>query len=253
MDGVTALGISSAGSDHAEDSVQQPPACKACQVRPKFKEQQCWNPFRRFDMMLCSHWREPELEMNDVETPTSTAITLPLPPVVPFKTTAFFLDDDNITSVAGTFASHLSTPSTFLAWYCRGYCICSACRFASLCLDAEKHKQCLVTIPSTVQEHPEVVKQMWTYRCNIHCPLWFSLVPHDELPLGEDTSACAPWPRKLISAILPLHLIPPLLERMSQMQLLVMLITPGCHSVPWYLEMVAAKPWTIPQLLGSLS
>lgn len=45
-----------------------------------------------------------------------------------------------------------------------------------------------------------------------HCPLWFPLAPLDNSPLGVDAFAHVSWPRKLLYAFLPLHLIPPLLE-----------------------------------------
>jgi len=79
-------------------------------------------------------------------------------------------------------------------------------------------------LPDEWRLFPEVVRQVWTQfgraevdlftnRRNSHCALWFSLARWDNLPLGVDAFAHEPWPRKLLYAFPPLHLIPPLLER----------------------------------------
>ena len=83
--------------------------------------------------------------------------------------------------------------------------------------------------------HPEVVQQIWNRfgraeldllvgRNNAHCPLWFSLMPQDDPPLGVDKFEHAPWPRRLLYTSAPLRLISPLLERVRQERLI--LITP---------------------------
>ena len=61
---------------------------------------------------------------------------------------------------------------------------------------------------------------------------------------------------RLLYIFTPLCLIPPLLERVRQEQLSVILIALDCHSVLWKAEMtqmLAAQPWPIPQVWGALS
>lgn len=114
---------------------------------------------------------------------------------------------------------------------------------------------------------PEVVQQIWTRfgkatvdlfanRSNTHCPLWFSLRPQDRPPLGVDAFAHAPWPRGLLYAFPPLHLIPQLLERVRVERLRVILVAPDRRSAPWYAVltlMAVTPPWPIPQFRGALS
>ena len=99
-------------------------------------------------------------------------------------------------------------------------------------------------LPDEWRLHPEVVKQVWTQfgraevdlfanRRNSHCALWFSLARWDNPPLGVDTFAHEPWPRKLLYAFPPLHLIPPLLERVRREQLSIILVAPDRRLAPW--------------------
>ena len=94
--------------------------------------------------------------------------------------------------------------------------------------------------------HPEVMQHIWNWFekveedvfaswNNTHCLLWFSLMLQDDPSLGVDTFAHLPW--GLLYAFPPLHLIPPLLERVRQERLSVILIAPGRCSAPWYAEM----------------
>lgn len=74
---------------------------------------------------------------------------------------------------------------------------------------------------------------------------------------GVDAFPYAPWPKKLLYAFLPLHLIPPLLERVRLEQFSLILVAPDCHSAPWYIEMtcmLADQRRMVPQFwaIGSL-
>ena len=114
---------------------------------------------------------------------------------------------------------------------------------------------------------PGVVQQIWSRfgratvdlfadRSNTHCPLWFSLRPQDRPPLGVDAFAHAPWPRRLLYAFPPLHLIPQLLERVRVERLRVILVAPDRRSALWYAVltlMAVTPPWPIPQFQGALS
>lgn len=61
-------------------------------------------------------------------------------------------------------------------------------------------------------------------RCNTHFPLWVSLHIRTILPWGMDAFFCATWPRKLLYAFPLLCLIPPLLERVRQEHLSIILV-----------------------------
>lgn len=87
--------------------------------------------------------------------------------------------------------------------------------------------------------------------------LVLSALQDDPTSPGVDAFTHAPWPKKLLYAFLPLHLIPPLLERVRLEQFLLILIAPDCHSAPWYIEMtcmLADQRWMVPQFgaIGSL-
>ena len=85
--------------------------------------------------------------------------------------------------------------------------------------------------------HPEVVMQIWArlgraevdlfanWR-NSHCTLSFSMARRNNPPLEVDAFAHEPCPRKLLYAFPPLRLILPLLERVRQERLSVILVAP---------------------------
>ena len=75
-------------------------------------------------------------------------------------------------------------------------------------------------------------------------------------PLGVDAFAHEPWPKKLLYAFPPLNLIPPLLGRVRQERLSVILVAPDRVSALWYSEIIQMKvgqPWAIPQFWGAMS
>ena len=97
---------------------------------------------------------------------------------------------------------------------------------------------------------------LFTSRHNSHCALWFSMARRDNPPLGVDAFAHEPWPRKLLYAFPPLHLILPLLERLRREHLSVILVSPDRRMAPWFAEvtqMMVGQPWTAPQVWGALS
>ncbi|XP_045919663.1 uncharacterized protein LOC123979658 [Micropterus dolomieu] len=110
--------------------------------------------------------------------------------------------------------------------------------------------------------HPDIIQQIWSgfgtaqvdlfaIRHNTHCPLWFSILPQDSQPLAH-----VPWTKGLLYAFPPLHLIPPLLERVRQEGLSVILVAPSHRSAGWYAEvtqLAVMEPWPVPQVWGALS
>ena len=106
--------------------------------------------------------------------------------------------------------------------------------------------------------HPLVVAQIWTHfgraevdlfaaRVNTHCLLFFSMKDSDA-PLGVDALA-HPWSNTLLYAFPPVELIPPVLERVRQQGLSLILVAPWWPAKSWYAEIVsllAARPLQLP-------
>lgn len=102
-----------------------------------------------------------------------------------------------------------------------------------------------------------VLEQIWTWfwrvgvdlltKChNSHSPHWFCM----------DAFAHMHWSKEPLFAFLPLHLIPPLLQRVRKEQLSFIMVAPERHSAMWYDEMTcmfAAQQWTVPQFRRALS
>ena len=115
--------------------------------------------------------------------------------------------------------------------------------------------------------HPDIVRLIWqrfgtaqvdlfASRENTHCRWWFSLSPRDLPPLGVDALAHTPWPRALLYAFPPLQLILPLLERVRQERLSLILVAPENRSALWFPELAAlsrSAPWPVPFRPDALS
>lgn len=78
---------------------------------------------------------------------------------------------------------------------------------------------------------------------NAHCEMWFSLRPHDLAPLGVDAIAHSPWPQTLLYAFPLEQLIYPLLERIQQESLSLILVAPDKRSALWFPEQAALCVW----------
>ena len=115
--------------------------------------------------------------------------------------------------------------------------------------------------------HPDIVRLIWqrfgtaqvdlfASRENTHCRWWFSLSPRDLPPLGVDALAHTPWPRALLYAFPPLQLILPLLERVRQERLSLILVAPENRAALWFPELAAlsrSAPWPVPFRPDALS
>ena len=67
----------------------------------------------------------------------------------------------------------------------------------------------------------------------------FSFNPRNLPPLGVDALAHTPWPRVLLYAFPPLQLILPLLERVRQERLSLIIVAPENRSALWFPELAA--------------
>ncbi len=106
--------------------------------------------------------------------------------------------------------------------------------------------------------NPEVVRLVWerfgrasvdlfASRENAQCPLFFSL-RNESAPLGTDALA-HPWPSMLLYAFPPLSLIAPVLLRVREQRLPLILIAPNWPSRPWMAELarlLCSQPWPLP-------
>ena len=115
--------------------------------------------------------------------------------------------------------------------------------------------------------HPLIVQRLWerfgraevdlfASKVNAKCPLWYSLSPWDNPPLGADAFAHAPWPRVLLYTFPPLGLILPLLGRLRLERASLILVAPDYVSARWRAElgaMAAGPPWPIPLWPDALS
>ena len=85
-------------------------------------------------------------------------------------------------------------------------------------------------------------------RENTHCKMWFSLSLWD-----LDVMAHTPWPRALLYAFPQLQLIHPLLKRIRQERLsLILIALEGCSAL-WFPELVALSCVTPPVRPDALS
>lgn len=93
--------------------------------------------------------------------------------------------------------------------------------------------------------HPQIVGLLWerfgqadvdlfASRENAHCPMFFSLQDEDA-PLDVDALA-QPWPNVLLYAFPPLCLITPILVRVKEQGLRLILIAPRWPRAPWLAE-----------------
>ncbi|KAK7877982.1 hypothetical protein WMY93_031362 [Mugilogobius chulae] len=96
---------------------------------------------------------------------------------------------------------------------------------------------------------PDVAREVWSRfgrpvadlfasAENAQCPLWFSLRSTDEPPLGVDALAHKQWPAGLLYAFSPLHLMLPLLQRIRQEGLSVVVIAPNSPNARWFPSLV---------------
>ena len=76
---------------------------------------------------------------------------------------------------------------------------------------------------------------------NVKCPLWFSMNPADDAPLGVNALGLRPWPEGLFYAFPPYHCIPDLLDRFEAEGQRLILVAPFETSNNWYPRMVQ---WT---------
>ncbi|XP_034723628.1 uncharacterized protein LOC117942325 [Etheostoma cragini] len=93
--------------------------------------------------------------------------------------------------------------------------------------------------------NPTIVQMLWSSfgeaevdlfasRENTQCTLWFSLSARDNPPLGVDACSHKPWPKTLLYAFPPVPLIPRLLERVQEENLLIVLVAPERTSASWF-------------------
>ena len=97
---------------------------------------------------------------------------------------------------------------------------------------------------------------LFASKVNAKYPLWYSLSPPDNPPLGTDAFAHAPWPRALLYAFPTSGLILPLLGRLRWVRASLILVAPDYASACWHAEMAAmavGPPWPIPLWQDALS
>ena len=110
--------------------------------------------------------------------------------------------------------------------------------------------------------HPGVARQifhrygtpvvdLFAIKKNAKCPLFYALADADAL--GGDAVAQV-WPRELLYAFPPLHLIPPLLEKVRLESHTVLLVAPGWGT--WRSDvapLLYSPPWRLPPLRDLVS
>ena len=74
---------------------------------------------------------------------------------------------------------------------------------------------------------------LFASKANYKCPLWYSMSPSDEAPLGVNALGPDPWPGKLLYAFPPYSRLFDLMVRFERTGGRLFLVAPYETSNPW--------------------
>ena len=115
--------------------------------------------------------------------------------------------------------------------------------------------------------NPSIVESIWdrfgtaqvdlfAAKANHKCPLWFSLTPSDQAPLGLDALGQTRWPRVLLYAYPPYSRLEDLLRRFERESARMILVAPYEPRSSWFprmLQWAEGEPFVIPDQPDALS